>query len=129
MRQARVRFWGPRRLLVAAAAAALATAGPSCQPCYYYCDPGCTPGTAVPSTVRTGSICDVPPEAPSARTSLAEGSTRTTTVSGATPSSTPRVVVSQPSTPSRFSWRRTDPDGSLATTRVQGAINDSAVNR
>jgi hypothetical protein len=128
MRQARARFWRPCRRLLTGLAGVLTAGCLGCHPHYYYCDPGCAPAAAVPSAVRTGSVCDTPTQASSAKATVVEGSTRTTTVSGATPSSNPRVVLSQPSTPSRFSWRSSDPDTSPATT-VQGAINDSAVNR
>jgi hypothetical protein len=50
-------------------------------------------------------------------------------VSGGSPSNSSRVVVSEASEPSRVAWRRSDPDGSLATTSVQGTTNDSSVNR
>jgi len=38
-------------------------------------------------------------------------------------------VVSQPAERPRLLWRRTDPDESLATTSVEGAVSDSSVNR
>jgi hypothetical protein len=52
------------------------------------------------------------------------GSTSVVTV----PSRPPKVVVSEPSG-SRFPWRRPDPDGSLITTRVEGALDDQTTNR
>jgi hypothetical protein len=129
MRRARARCWIRYRLVLTGLAGVLIAGGPGCYPCYYRCDPGCAPSMAVPSTVRTGSICDSPSQVSSAKATVTEGSTRTTTVSGATPSSNPRVVLSQPSTPSRFSWRNSDPDASPAATTVEGAINNSSVNR
>jgi hypothetical protein len=59
---------------------------------------------------------------------VAEGSARSTTVSGGQ-SRSPRIVVSEPGISSRFSsWRRSNED-SLATTSVQGTVDDAKVNR
>jgi hypothetical protein len=41
----------------------------------------------------------------------------------------PRIVLSEPNGGSRFSWRRSDPEGSLATTRVEGAVQDPSLTR
>lgn len=109
----------------------LALGGTGCYQ-YYYCtpDPGCGPTMAVPSTVRTSPMCDVPTESVDGATKVTDSSTRSTTIAGGTPRNTPRVVVSQPSnSSSRFSWQRTDPDGSTTTTSVQGAISDPTVNK
>jgi hypothetical protein len=70
----------------------------------------------------------VPTQVVEGGTTLADGSSRATTVTGGSPTS-PRVVVSEPSGRSRFSWRRADPDGSLASTTVEGTVNDAKVNR
>jgi hypothetical protein len=102
-----------RRGLVALAAGWLGSAG--CIQNYYpapICDTG---------TVQYGSVCDVPAAGGS---TVVKGSTGTT-VSG-TP---PRVVVSQPSSGSRFSWHRSDPESSLATTKVEGAIEEPTITR
>ena len=118
-----------RRLLGVILAGELACTGLGCHQYYYYYGDPCAPGTPVPSTVRSGSVCDVSTQAVEGGTKLADGSSRSTVVSGASPTNSSRVVVSEPSSPSRLSWRRADPDGGLATTSVQGAINDPSVNR
>jgi hypothetical protein len=84
----------------------------------------------MPRAVQAAPVCDVPTQVVEGGTKVADVSTRTTIVSGATPSNSPRVVVSQPSRElSKFSWRSTDPDGSQATTSVHGGVNDSSVIR
>jgi hypothetical protein len=85
----------------------------------YYPAPVCgEPG----GMVQYGSTCDVPA---ASGTTVAQGSNRTTTTNAKPPS----VVVSQPSTGSRLSWRRSDPEHSIATTTVEGAIDDTTVTR
>jgi hypothetical protein len=59
---------------------------------------------------------------------VAGSATRSTTVTGGQ-SKSPRVVVSEPSSSSRFSWRRSDPEASLATTSVSGSTDDAKVNK
>ncbi len=83
----------------------------------YYPVPVCEPGA-----VQYGATCDVPAAGGS---SVAQGSTRTTVV-GTRP---PSVVVSQPSAGSRFSWRRSDPEHSIVTTKAEGAIDDATTIR
>jgi hypothetical protein len=39
------------------------------------------------------------------------------------PPSSSEVVVSEPINRPRLSWRRPDPESSVATTRVEGALN------
>ena len=117
------------RLLGFILAGAMVSAGVGCHQHYYYYGDACAPGAPVPSSVRTGPVCDVPVQSVEGGTSLASGSTRSTVVSGGSPSNSSRVVVSEASEPSRVAWRRSDPDGSLATTSVQGTTNDSSVNR
>jgi hypothetical protein len=120
------------RLFGVILAGELAIMGVGCNPyCYNYRDPCCAPATPVPSTVQTGPVCDVPTQVVEGGTKLADGSSRSTVVSGATPSTSSRVVVSEPTDPSRASssWRRSDPDGGLAATTVSGTTNDSSVNR
>ncbi len=110
-------------------ASGLAFAGSGCHQHYHYynsTDP-CAPGTPVSSTVRSGSICDPQTSLVEGGTTVADGSARSTTVSGAQ-SKSPRVVVSNPDSSSRFSWRRSDSDG-LAQTSVQGSLDDGKVNR
>ena len=118
-----------RRLLGVILAGELALTGLGCHQHYYYYGDPCAPGTPMPSSVRSGPVCEVPTQVVEGGTKLADGSSRSTVVSGATPSSASRVVVSEPSEPSRVSWRRSDPDGSLPTTSVSGTANDSSVNR
>jgi hypothetical protein len=130
MRQAWILTWRPHQALRAILAGLLAFTACGCYPQYYYYgDPACTPAASAPRAVQAGQVCDVPTQVVEGGTKVASISTRTTIVSGATPSNSPRVVVSQPSEPSKFSWRRTDLDGSLATTSVQGGVSDSSVNR
>jgi hypothetical protein len=132
MRQAGFLALLQRRVLAVIVAGELALTGLGCrQYCYWYADP-CAPAAPMPSSVQAGAVCEVPTQVVEGGTTLADGASRSTTVSGgstATPTTNPRVVVSEPSSPSRFSWRRSDPDGSLATTSVQGTVDDSKVNR
>ena len=119
-----------RQVVGVVLAGALAFTGLGCHQYYYYSGDPCAPASPIPSSVRTGPICEVPTQVVEGGTTLAEGSSRATTVTGGSPT-TPRVVVSEPSGQgqSRLSWRRSDPEGSLATTSVQGTIDDSKVNR
>jgi hypothetical protein len=110
-------------------AGGLAVTGMGCHQYYYYGD-GCGPGMAVPSSVRTGPVCDVPNQVVEGGTALASGSSRSTVVTGAASSDvSSRVVVSEPSEPAKVAWKRTDPDGNVPTTSVQGAVNDATINR
>jgi hypothetical protein len=105
----------------------------ACTHNHYYGSavPVCPPTTAATTTVLPdGAICDV-------GTPVVVGSGSTTTTSpvsssvaaGGGTAQTPRVVVSQPSTGSRLSWRRSDPDSTVATTRVEGALDDTTISR
>jgi hypothetical protein len=110
-------------------AGGLAMTGMGCHQYYYYGDQ-CAPGTAVSSSVRTGPVCDVPTEVVDGGAKLAAGSSRSTVVTGATSSgASSRVVVSEASEPTKVAWKRSDPDGGLATTSVQGTLNDTPINR
>ena len=129
MRHVRFLAFCRRRLLGVILAGELAFTGMGCHQNYYYYGDACPPGTPVPSTVRAGPVCDVPTEVVEGGTKLADGSSRSTVVSGAVSSNSSRVVVSEPSEPAKVAWKRSDPDGSLATTSVQGTVNDSSVNR
>ena len=73
------------------------------------------PETA-PAVVEYGAVCQVPP---------AGGNT---VVVASAPPSTQRVLVSRPQgrLGSRLAWRKPDPE-SLATTRVEGGLDDSAL--
>jgi hypothetical protein len=112
-----------RRLLGVILAGELALTGMGCHQHYYYYGDACAPGTTVPSTVQTGPVCDVPTQVVEGGTKLADGSTRSTVVIGAAPGNSSRVVVSEATEPAKVAWRRSDPDGSLATTSVQGTVN------
>jgi len=85
--------------------------------------PVCGPTAAIPSsTISSGSVCEVPSQI-SGGTVISQGNggttiADTTPIYGASPA--PRVVVSEPRG-SRFSrWRPSNPDSSVATTRVEG---------
>jgi hypothetical protein len=120
-------YW--RRLLGSIVIGGLAFSGLGCHQ-YFYCypDPACAPVQAVPSTVRAEPMCDVSSSSVDGGTTVARASNGRTTVSGAATITPPRVVVSTPSNQSRLSWRSADPEGSAATTSVQGA-NDSSVKQ
>jgi hypothetical protein len=129
MRKARFLAFLKRTIALAVLASGLAFVGSGCHQHYHYynSDP-CAPGTPVASTMRSGTICDPQTSVVDGGTTVAEGSARSTTVSGGQARS-PRVVVSEPGITSRFSsWRRSNED-SLATTSVQGTVDDSKVNR
>ena len=59
-----------------------ALAGVGCHQHYYYYGDACAPGTPVPSTVRAGTVCDVPTQVVEGGTKVADGSSRSTVVSG-----------------------------------------------
>ncbi|MFI5453989.1 MAG: hypothetical protein ACHRXM_00915 [Isosphaerales bacterium] len=128
MRQAWFLVLWRRRLLGVILAGELAFTGLGCHPNYYCYDNPCAPASAMPRSVQSGPVCDVPTQVVEGGTTLADGASRSTTVTGGSTTS-PRVVVSEPSTPSKFSWRRSDPDGSLPITSVQGTVDDPKVNR
>jgi hypothetical protein len=119
----------PRRLLGVILAGELAFTGIGCHQHYYYYGDACPPAAPVSSTVRSGPLCDVPVEVVEGGTKLADGSNRSTTVSGAVSSNSSRVVVSESSEPSKVAWKRADPDGSPTITSVKGTTNDSSINR
>jgi hypothetical protein len=129
MRKTRSLAFGQRqeRILIGLVlASGLAFVGPGCHQHYHYynTDP-CAP---VPSSVRTAPLCDTTTSVVDGGTTMADGSTRSTTVIGGQTRS-PRIVVSNPDSSSRFSsWRRSDSEG-LAQTSVQGSLDDSKVNR
>jgi hypothetical protein len=104
-----------------------------CTHNHYYGNaiPVCGP-TTVPGTVANGAVCEVPTQV-GGGSLVAQGQGRSTIVSGVPMNSgvrAPRVVVSEPSDGPRFGrWHRADPDTGLATTRVEGAYDDSTTNR
>jgi hypothetical protein len=128
MRKARFLASFERFVLVAALASGLAVVGPGCHQHYHYynTDP-CAPGTPMPSTMRSSTICDPQTSVVDGGTRVSDVGTRSTTVAGGETRS-PRVVTSTQGGNSPFSWRRSDAD-SLATTSVQGSVDDSKVNR
>ncbi|SIO62344.1 hypothetical protein SAMN05444166_7018 [Singulisphaera sp. GP187] len=92
---------------------------------------GPTP-VAVPATISNGAVCEVPTQVQvDGGSVVAQGSGRSTIVSGVpvySGATAPRVVVSEPSSSPRFGrWQRANPE--MATTRVEGAYNDSTTNR
>jgi hypothetical protein len=109
---------------------ALAAGSAGCTHNYYY-------GSSMPicpeasTTVNSyGSVCEVPTVGGSM---VAQGS-GTTVITGA-PRPT-RVVVSEPLQEGvpvrgarRFAWRRSDPESSLATTRLEGELKEDSVSR
>jgi hypothetical protein len=116
-------------------AGGLPCAGLGCHPnYYYYYDYPCAPSSPMPSAVQSARVSDVPTQIVEGETKVADGQTRSTTISGGRPTGS-RVVVSEPSDAPRLSsssstsWRRSDPDGSTAVTSIQGTTNDAAVNR
>jgi hypothetical protein len=84
--------------------------GTGCTHNYYY-------GTSVPlcpeaEPVRVGSVCEVPGG---------------TVVTQNAPPRSSRVVISEPRGGSRLGWRRSE-EG-LATSRVEGSLDDETLNR
>jgi hypothetical protein len=102
-----------------------------CTHNYYYgalptaCAPGTT--TVVPGTAQSSSICDLPSQLFGGGTIVASspGLRPSVTTTAPPSSSSSDVVVSEPINRPRLSgvWRRPDPESSVATTRVEGALN------
>jgi hypothetical protein len=95
--------------------------------------PVCGPtAVAVPATVSNGAVCEVPTQV-GGGSLVTQGTGRATTVSGApgySGAQAPRVVVSEPNSGLRLGrWQRANPDAGLATTRVEGAYDDTTINR
>jgi hypothetical protein len=129
MRQAWFLAFWRRRVFGVILPGVLACTGLGCHQYFYYPGDPCAPALPVSSSVRSGPICEVPTQVVEGGTTLSDGSSRSTTVTGG--STTPaRVVVSEPLSQGEpaFSWRRSDPDASVAT-NVQGTIDDSKINR
>ncbi len=125
----RVRFLAlcRRRLLGVILAGGLAFASVGCHQHYhYYGSSACGPSTTtLPSTVQTGTICDEPTQVVDGATKVGYSSSRSTIVTGTKSS---RVVLSEPTDKSPFSWKRSDPDSSSSlATSVQGGISDTTV--
>lgn len=125
MCHSRLSFHSPCLLL----ALAMPALSAGCTHNYYYTGTpnACPPMVSIPaastSVVEYGAVCEVPSQ------SLA-GTTLVPSIpsvsSGARP---PRVVLSEPNGRPRLSWRRSDQESSLATTRVEGALDDPTLSR
>ena len=83
MRSVRFLAFCPRGCSESSWLAQLSFMGMGCHQHYYYYGDACPPGTPVPSTVRAGTVCDVPTQVVEGGTKLAAGSSRSTVVSGA----------------------------------------------
>lgn len=115
-----------RRVAGVLLGAAFVSALQGCTHNYYYGAGACAP-TGVAPTVEYGSVCDVPTQVIGGGPVIVGPPLRTgPLLSGARP---PRVVVSQPRGSSRLGWRIADPDGGLATTRIDGAVDDPTLTR
>ena len=116
-----------------------AAASTGCTHNYYYSGSGpgpCAPTTVIPGTVGTlpstrdantysyGEVCDVPTQVYGGASSAVGTPISTAPILSA--NRPPRVVVSEPTRGgSRFgAWRPMDPESNLATTRVQGGLDD-----
>lgn len=126
MRHARIALKGLGALL-AVAGGALSS---GCTHNYYYgAVPACGPTTALaPGTVRYGEVCEVPPTQVVGGSTLVAGRPIVTSpaLGGPRP---PRVVLSEPGGTRRGGWQRPDPESSLATTRVEGALDDPTLTK
>jgi hypothetical protein len=99
-----------------------------CTHNYYY---GAVPAACAPGTTTlvpgTASICDLPTQLFGGGTVVASspGIKSSVTTTAPPSSSSSDVVVSEPINRPRLSgvWRRPDPESSVATTRVEGALN------
>ena len=124
----------PRTTRAGALALLLAACAPASTGCIHnhYYTPGGVPAytTTDIGPVTIGSVCEVPPSRVVGGTVVTQGppaaASPDATATATAPA--PRVLLSQPATGPRLSWRRPDPEGSLATTRVDGAM-DATVDR
>jgi hypothetical protein len=106
---------------VAMAAVLLGEAG--CTHNHYYSYDPCAPGApvaVVPGVVQNGTVCDVPTQVVGGSAASVASSPSAVSTPMAARARPPRVVVSEPNGSSRLSWRRSDPESGLATTRVEG---------
>ncbi len=104
-----------------------------CTHNYYYgalpsaCAPGTT--TLVPGTAPSASICDLPTQLFGGGTfvpaspGITAGMKSSVTTTAPPTSSSSEVVVSEPISRPRLSWRRPDPESNIASTHVEGALN------
>jgi hypothetical protein len=110
-----------------AVAGSIASSG--CTHNYYYgAAPVCAPTTVTPGAgvVTYGEVCEVPTQVVGGGTLVSSTPIVTTPILGGP--RPPRVVVSEPNGRSG-GWRRPDPESSLATTRVEGALDDPTLTR
>ena len=94
-----------------------------CQHACYQPQMGCPPVAAQAGVLRYGAVCEAPGPG---GTIISQAPSRSSSIADAP---RPRVVVSEPG--GRLAgggWRRTDPE-SLATTRVEGSLDDSTTTR
>ena len=91
--------------------------------------PACGPtvaGQTVTDGADYGAVCEVPNQVVSGGNVVAGRQAGTVVIPAP---KAPRVVVSEPRGNSRLAWRRSDPEEGLATTRVEGALDDPSVTR
>ena len=124
MRQAWFLALCRRRLLGVILAGGLGMTGfGCCQHYHYYGSSACGPATTMlPSTVQTTPVSDAGTQVVEGGTKVGTGSTISSSVASTKSS---RVVVSEP----RNAWKRSDPDGSVATTSVEGTLNDTTIKQ
>ena len=129
MRRARTQRVGLTLVL----GAALWTTSAGCTHNYYYgaVPAGCAPSTTLtPSSVSSNTVCEVPTHVVGGATTVVSSPyvLSTPVLTGPRP---PRIVLSEPNVNTRPSWRRGDPDSGsgLATTRVEGALDDSTITK
>ena len=110
--------------------AALWTTSAGCTHNYYYgaVPSACAPATVAPSSASYGSVCEIPTHVVGGATTVVSSPyvLSTPILTGPRP---PRIVLSEPNVNTRPSWRRGDPDSGLATTRVEGALDDSTITK
>ena len=127
MRQARFLPPGRRRFSRFVPLLGALLAGWGCQqPPYffYYGAPACVPVVPAPAPPVNGKAGEPPTEVIEGGTTSMDSSVRSTTVVGS--GSSPRVVVSESDDPPRSAWRRNpNPEDSLATTSVEGAVRSA----
>ena len=126
MRRARILRAGAATIL-----ALLAANSTGCIHNHYYGTaagmPVCTTGPSGPAEVAVvpyGAICEVPSSRVEGGTVVAQAPAQSPAPAAVAQAPRSRVLVSQPRLASR-PWRRTDPEGGLATTKVEGGLDDT----
>ncbi|GAC1463526.1 MAG: hypothetical protein NVSMB9_01090 [Isosphaeraceae bacterium] len=114
--------------LIALLSAAACCFGTGCTHNYYYGASPCGPSAGVPRTVEYGALCEVPSQVVGGSTVIATAprNTQQPPLKGPRP---PRIVLSEPHGAPGLAWRRADPDGGPATTRIEGAADDPTLTR